>query len=159
MPPQKRMGRVLEISLPSEDVKNKIKEEAKKRGCTASKYILSALDEANRPTRLGTGPDLQLREENYRLANDLRGKDLIIAQQEAELRKLRGAAFLQPSWNADIDSDLLKILKTGPIHDHRLLAALGASDTESARAISRQLQILEASGFVSKTSRGWCWKK
>ena len=82
------MGRVLEISLPSEDVKNKIKEEAKKRGCTASKYILSALDEANRPTRLGTGQDLQhLREENYRLASDIRGKDLIIAQQEAELRK------------------------------------------------------------------------
>jgi hypothetical protein len=95
---------------------------------------LSALDEASRPTRLGTGPDLQhLREENYRFANDLRGKDLIIAQQEAELRKLRGAAFLQPSWNADIDSGLLKILKTGPIHDHRLLAALGANDTESAR--------------------------
>jgi hypothetical protein len=100
-----------------------------------------------------------LREENYRLASDIRGKDLIIAQQEAELHKLRGAAFLQPSWNADIDSDLLKVLKTGPIHDHRLLATLGANDTESARAISRQLQILEASGFISKTSRGWCWKK
>jgi hypothetical protein len=39
------------------------------------------------------------------------------------------------------------------------LAALGANDTESARAISRQLQILEASGFISRTSRGWCWKK
>jgi hypothetical protein len=65
------MGRVLEISLPSEEVKIKIKEEAKKRGCTASKYILSALDEANRPTRLGTGPDLQhLREKNYRLGED-----------------------------------------------------------------------------------------
>jgi len=83
-----------------------------------------------------------------------------MAQQEAELRKLRGSAFLQQSWDADIDSDLLRILRDGPIHDHRLLAALGIEpqDTEAVRAVSKQLQILEAMGFISRTTQGWKWR-
>ena len=90
---------------------------------------------------------------------ELKGKDLLISQQDTELRKLRGAAFLQPVWNADIDSDLLQALRAGPIHDHRLLDLLGATDPEAIRAISRQLQIMEAGGFISRTARGWCGKK
>ena len=41
----------------------------------------------------------------------------------------------------------------------RLLNLLGAADPEAMRAISRQLQILEATGFIYKTTRGWSWKK
>jgi len=36
---------------------------------------------------------------------------------------------------------------------------MGATDQDSMRAISRQLQILEAAGFIAKTARGWSWKK
>jgi len=107
-----------------------------------------------------TGPELQhLRQENHRLETEMKGKDLLLAQQEAELRKLRGSAFLQPAWNADIDSDLLQAIRAGPIHDHKLLDLLGATDQEAMRAVSRQLQILEATGFITKTTRGWSWKK
>ena len=154
------MGKILEISLPSEDHKKRIKEEAKKRGCTSSKYILLMLEEANLPARPSAEPELQaLRQENHRLETELKGKDLLLASQEAELRKLRGAAFLQPSWDADIDSDLLRALQAGPIHDHKLLDTLGAGTPEAMRAISRQLQILETSGLIIKTPKGWCWRK
>ncbi len=163
MPPKSRMGKILEISLPTPEHKQKIKEAAKKRGCTVSKYISTVVDDAERQDRPRpvSGQDLQaLREENRRITTELHGKDLIMAQQEAELRKLRGAAFLQPTWDADIDSDLLRILHDGPIHDHRLLAALGIEprDTEAVRAVSKQLQILETMRFISKTPHGWRWR-
>jgi hypothetical protein len=54
---------------------------------------------------------------------ELKGKDLLISisQQDAELRKLRGAAFLQPVCNADIDSDLRQALRAGPDGSSHLL--------------------------------------
>jgi hypothetical protein len=154
------MGKILEISLPSEETKRQIQEEAERRKCTASKYILTLFEESRRPASPSAGPEIEhLRQENRKMEVDLKGKDLLLSKQEAELRKLRGSAFLHSSWDADIDSDLLKALKAGPIHDHKLLDHLGATDQDAMRAISRQLQILETAGFIARTARGWCWKK
>lgn len=149
------MDRILEISLPP-GLKDQIRDDAKKKGCTVSKYIVSVLDEAKKPRPPPVGPELEaMRKELRRLEAELTGKDLMLQQQEAELRKLRGMAFMTPTGSADIDSDLLKVLKAGPIHDHKLLELLGADDPEAMRAVSRQLQILEALGVVSRTSKGW----
>jgi hypothetical protein len=154
------MGKILEISLPSPGVKEKIKEAATARGCTASKYLLSLFEEASRPPRPSNGPELeQLRTELNGLQTTLEAKDLLLRQRDAELRALRGAAFARPSWGAHIDPDLLKALRAGPIHDHRLLDLLGADTPEAMRAISRQLQILESEGLISRGTHGWSWKK
>jgi len=40
------MGKILEISLPSEDIKKQITDEAKKRKSTRSKYILSLFQDS-----------------------------------------------------------------------------------------------------------------
>jgi hypothetical protein len=154
-------GKRIEIRFPTEEEKEKLEAEAKAKGCTVAKYVLSILDESRqKPRPISRAGDFHaLQQENHRLAQDLRAKDLLLSQQEAELRKLRGAAFLQPSGEAKIDPDLIHALQAGPIHDHRLLVALGAADSESISAISRQLQILEKMGAIQKTALGWSWKK
>lgn len=160
MPKKERVGRIFELSLPSEEIKKQIQEEARKRKCPASKYILSLFQESIRPANPQADPEIKhLRQENSQLRQVVGEKELLLAQKENELRKLRGAVFQQPTWNADIDSDLLKALRAGPVHDHRLLDILGATDQDSMKAISRQLQILEAGGFIANTARGWSWKK
>jgi hypothetical protein len=161
MAPSKYPGRRVEIHLPSEEEKKKLEAVAKARGVPVAKYILSILMAVDSQSRPRVDPEelQQLREENSRLKQVVGDKELLLSQKENELRKLRGGAFLQPSWDADIDSDLLKALRAGPIHDHRLLDLLGVTDQDAIQAVSKQLQILEASGFISRTSKGWSWKK
>ena len=52
------MGKILEISLPSVEVKEQIKEEAARRGCCASKFILAILEGSRLPAP-STGPGLE----------------------------------------------------------------------------------------------------
>ena len=154
------MGKILEISLPSPEVKEKIREAANEHGCTISKYLLSIFEEASQPPRPSQGPELErLRIELNGLQTTLEAKDLLLKQRDAELRALRGAEFVRPEWDAYIDPDLLKAVRAGPIHDHRLLDLLGASTADAMQAVSRQLQILESEGLISKGTHGWSWKR
>jgi len=164
MPAKDRMGKILELSLPSREHKQKIKDAAKKQGCTASKYILNVLEESERrdQPRPTIAKDLEaLREENRRLATILHEKEHELAHQEAELRKLRGTAFLAPSGEAFLDPKLLSAIQHGPVHDQRLLDILqiDPKDIGALRNVSRQLQILEIQGIISRTGQGWAWKR
>lgn len=153
------MGKILEISLPNEGVKEQIKEDARRLGVSASKYVLTAVEMARMPAPPSAGPELEaMRQEQRRLEAELKGKDLILLQQEEEIKRLRAQAFRPEVLKAQIDADLLKVLKEGPIHDRKLLDRVGAKDAETIHAVSRQLQILESSGFTTRTSAGWCWK-
>jgi hypothetical protein len=63
------MGKILEISLPSEELRKRIKDAAKARGCTTSKYLVYLFEESCSPARPALGQDVQfLREENRTLA-------------------------------------------------------------------------------------------
>lgn len=42
---------------------------------------------------------------------------------------------MRPTWNADIDADLIQVLRAGSVHDHRLLDLLGATDPESIKEV------------------------
>jgi hypothetical protein len=160
MPPKARMNKVLELSLPSEDLKKKITEAAKARGfATRSKYIVSLFESDCLPPKPSSAPEMAaLREELAGLRTTLEAKDLLLKQRENELRQIRGAAFLDPAGYADVDLELLKVLRAGPIHDHKLLDRMGATDPNAMRAVSRQLQLLEKAGLITKTSRGWSMK-
>ena len=159
---QKYNEKIIQIYLPSADTKKKMIEEAKARKCTLSRYILSRLEEASsmdRP-RPASGQDLHaLQEENRRLASDLHESEHIISRLEADLRRARNKELLKPEGMVGIDPELLSIIRSGPIHDYRLLAAMGIEPgDESARGVARQLQILETTGFISRTPAGWRWK-
>ena len=156
------MGKVLEISLPSEELRKRIKDAAKARGCTTSKYIVSLFEDATSPARPASGQDIQiLREENRNLAGFLHEAKRENERLNAELRRINSSEILKPEGSTQIDEELLILLKAGPaMHDYRLLATLNIEPgSEAAQAVTRQLQFLEATGFVCKTSRGWSWKK
>jgi hypothetical protein len=159
MPPKARMSKVLEISLPSDDLKKKITEAAKSRGySTRSKYIVSLFEKDCLPPKPSSGPEITaLRDELSSLRTDLEAKELLLKQRENELRRIRGEAFLAPSGLAEIDAALIQAIRAGPIHPHRLLDQLGATEPAAMRAVSKQLQLLERAGAVRKTSQGWSW--
>jgi hypothetical protein len=117
-------------------------------------------DVSESPTRSNLAEEsAQLREENRRLREEGRARDLLLERYESELRRSRDAAFLAPHGDAAFDPELLRTLRKGPIHEHRLLEALGIAENNSTaiRAISRQLASLEASGFIAKGPNGWRW--
>lgn len=153
--------KIIEFYTDSPEQKRKISEAAKAKGCTVSDYLSWLCEEdEHREDRPALGSDLQaLRERTNRLESDLREAASRIANQEAELRKLRSEAFKQPSGEAQLDPDLLRVLQGGPIHDYKLLEAMGIDlrDSEGVQIVSRQLAILEASGLIKRSSQGWSW--
>lgn len=140
-----------------------IREEAQRRGVQASKYLMSAEEffRNAQESRPASGQDLnKLREENRRLAAELHESEHRIARLEGDLRKTRNEELLKPEGTGEIDPELLSVIREGPIHDYRLLAALHVEPgSETSRGVAKQLQILEAMGFISRTSQGWRWKQ
>lgn len=58
------------------------------------------------------------------------------------------------------NKDLIDLLKKGGTFDsYKILEALGIdpNDSDLVKAISRQLEDMEAYGFIESTSRGWKW--
>ncbi len=165
MPSPKYRSKIIEIYAGSEEEAQKIKDAAKDQGCTISGFILNAVrnyfykaEETAAPSRL-VEESLELREENRHLRAESRAKDLLLERYEAEIRKARDAALLEPQGAAALDPELLRVLKAGPIHEYRLLQAMniGENDSPAIRAISRQLSLLEASGLIANGPRGWRW--
>ncbi len=157
-------GRTIEIYFNSKEQKQKIKEEAKKRNCSVSKYIFSVLEAVDQQARPdpGISQDLNdLREENLQLQERTRVLAKDNDRLAQELEKLRNEAFLKPSGDVALDPELLQVLQAGPIHSHKLLDALGINpqDAEAVRAITRQLEDLERTGFIARGARGWRWLK
>jgi hypothetical protein len=156
MAPSKYPRRRVEVRFPSEEEKKKMEAVAEARGVPFAKYILMILMEAhNQKPRTNSAEVQHLQAENMQLRQVVGEKELLLAQREGELQRLRSAALLQQSWDADIDSNLLQALKSGPLHDHRLLEMMQATEPAAVRAVSKQLQILEVMGLVDRTNRGW----
>ncbi len=157
-------GRTIEIYLDSPELKQKIKDEAKERNCSISKYISSALENAKQQPRPDPclSQDLNaLREENQGLRRSLAECTRDNDRLSHELQKLRNEAFLRPAGDVTLDPELLQTRQAGPIHSHRLLDALGIDpvDAEAVQAITRQLEDLERTGFIARGARGWRWLK
>ena len=81
---------------------------------------------------------------------------------ENELKRYGSEAFLEDKFEGlrKYNKEIVAILKKGGIVDsYRLLEELGIDPKESdlVKAISRQLEDLEACGLVTSTKRGWRW--
>jgi hypothetical protein len=114
-------------------------------------------------------PDLskeitELKEENRKLRDDLRIKELILQKYEGELYKFRYGAFSKQDelGQKEYDAKLVVALKRGKImSDRDIYAELGIDtrDAEAAKLISNQLKGLMRYGLVEETSLGWRWIK
>jgi hypothetical protein len=135
-----------------------------------SKYLLGIIDDAlaareDPENRAATMKELDaLKEDNKKFRENLRLSRMLIERLEAENKKYKEAAFLNPSFTGvrEYDAEVVEAIKTyGPIRTPRLLERLNIdpTDLEGIEALSRQLENLEAHGLVERFSNGWMWAK
>ena len=103
-----------------------------------------------------------LKKENQELRADLRQKTIVLDRYENELRRFRSQAFLDEGYQGvrRYSAEIVDLLKArGQVDSYALLDALGVDPREAdmAKAVSKQLEELEAYGIVTATGRGWKW--
>jgi hypothetical protein len=87
---------------------------------------------------------------------------LALERVESELRRYRAEPFLDEGFRGirGYDKRLIELLRKGDAvdSDHLLrLLKIDPRETTLTKAVSKQLENLEAYGLVEKTRRGWKW--
>jgi hypothetical protein len=87
---------------------------------------------------------------------------LALERVETELHRYRAEPFLDENFQGvrRYDKKLIELLKKGDAidSDHLLrLLRINPKETDLVKAVSKQLENLEAYGLVEKTRRGWKW--
>lgn len=100
--------------------------------------------------------------ENKALRDDLRQKEIVLERYEAELKRYRAQPFQEEDYKGmrRYSGDLVKILKErGHADSYRILEALGIDPRESelVKAVSKQLDELEAYKLIKSDGRAWHW--
>jgi hypothetical protein len=103
-----------------------------------------------------------LRKDNKDLRDDIRQKEIVLERYEAELKRYRAQPFLAENYRGvrPYSEELIKILKArGQIDNYRLLEELGIDPRESdlVKAVSSQLDELEAYKLIKTDGRSWKW--
>ncbi len=106
--------------------------------------------------------NIELKRDLIALQEELRQKNVIIAQNESELFKLRHKAFerLASDEAEEYSPELIGILKKGrAIADYDIFKALkiDPSDSMAVKLVSNQLEELRRFGLVKETNNGWKW--
>lgn len=138
---------------------NEVRAAARAKDLELSAYVRAACEAFEKPREVSSYDANQLRAQVRRLEADLAGKDLLLSKQADELHRLRESEFLKESWDADISSELISILQSGPAREHQIFENLGAKDVSAMQAVAQQLYVLERVGLAKKTSHGWQWKR
>lgn len=160
--------RSIYVYLPSHKMVKAWKKRAKKQGASISKFVIehveNSLQQEEDPTFKPRGELVkkisELRAEMKELKEDNRQKRIVIERQENELRRYRAEPFLEEGFASvrKYDRELIEILKKrGVVDSEELLRELGIDprDSELVKAVSQQLENLEAYGLVTATKRGW----
>lgn len=163
--------RAIYVYLPSERMVAEWKKRAKKQGASISKFVIehveNSLQQEEDPLYKPRGELVNeinaLKNELRELKDDNRQKKIVIERLEDELRKYRAEVFLEERFEGvrKYDRELIGILKRrGVVDGEELLQDLGIDPRESelVKAVSRQLDNLEAYGLVTATKRGWRWE-
>lgn len=165
IPDKERYTYVYHPSIPH---KERWKKAAVKAHIPLSKFIIAAVDglldenEEFQPRREMVRELESLRNENKSLRDDLRQKSIVLERYEAELKRYRSQAFLEESYQGTrrYNKELVEILKVrGSADSYEILEALGIDPRESelVKAVSLQLEELEAYGFIKTEGRSWKW--
>jgi len=157
--------------LPSVEIVNDWKVRAKKSKVSLSEFVYEHVtnslqqedgEEIYKP-RAELIEELRKKDESIeKLTRDNEITRLALERVEGELRRYRAEPFLNEGFQGTrkYDTKLIELLKQGePIDSDHLLRRLKISpkETDLVKAVSRQLENLEAYGLVAKTRRGWRW--
>jgi predicted RNase H-like nuclease (RuvC/YqgF family) len=169
--------RAVWVYLPSIEQKKRWQKFADQSGVSLSKWVIETVEEAIRPTEeqeLKPRKDLEeeiegLKKEVAGLRGELRQQKIIREKLERELRRYRAKPFLAPKFEGirRYDKQLIEVLRSSrnldekpkALTDMEILQYLGIDPTEeeAVKAVSTQLENLEAYGIVKSTPKGWRW--
>ena len=161
-------SRYVYLYLPTIEDKQRWQNLADEAGVPLSKFIIEVVesklaDESDFKPRGELVLEIgKLREECRELRDDLKQKKIVLEKYESELKRYRSEAFLEDKFEGvrKFNKEIIVILKrSGVIDSYKLLDELGIdlNEADLVKAISRQLEDLEAFGIVTSTQRGWKW--
>ncbi len=154
--------------MPSKAEKERWKALAEKAKSNLSEFCISIIEERLAEEdgiipRREVAKELEtLKAENKDLRDELRQKGIVLERYEAELRRYRAEPFLSDDYRGirPFSEELVKILKgRGRVDGYGLLDLLGIkpNESETIKAVSRQLEELEKYGIVKADGKGWQW--
>jgi hypothetical protein len=160
-------SRYVYVYLPSLDYKKRWEKLAEDAGVPLSKFVIEAVEDSLaesefRPRAEMTKELGKLRSDNRQLRDELRLKNIVLEKYETELKRYRSEAFIEDKFEGvrKYNKEIITILKHRGVADsHFLLEQLGTDPKEAdlVKAVSKQLEDLEAYGLVTPTPRGWRW--
>ena len=163
--------RTVYVYLPSEQAVQDWRDRAKKSNVPLSQFVYEHVTnslrqeegEENYKPRAELIEELRKRDEIIeKLTRENEITNLALERVETELRKYRSEPFLEENFQGKrkYDTKLIDLLKKGhAVDSDHLLRQLRIPlrETDLVKAVSRQLENLEAYGLVEKTRRGWKW--
>ena len=164
--------RAIYVYLPSLEMVEDWKRRAEKAGVSISKFVIERVEESIRReegeesylSRAELAKRLREAEEELKkLQNENRLLKKLAENLDNELKRYRAQPFLEEAFEGvrRFDKDLIELLRKGGSYtQEHILSQLNIdpSDTELVKAISKQLEALEAYGLVEYKGRGWKWK-
>ncbi len=162
--------RAIYVYLPSHEMVREWKELAEKQGVSISKFVIEHVEDSLRkeePSHLSRVDILkrmrELEEEGSKLKEDNRMLRLVIERLDDELKHYRAKPFLEEFRGIrGYEKELIELLKRkGTIGSDEILGVLGIDpkDSELVKAVSIQLENLEAYGLIEAMPKGWRWKE
>ncbi len=149
----------------------KWKRVAEKSGESISKFVIEHVENSLNKDEEGFSSRSALLEENKHLRETLQDKDkrvehleLLVEKLEEDLRFYRSKMFTDTGFTGvrSYDRKLIEILRERGTHStEELLSRLRIkqNETEAIKAISKQLENLEAYGLARSTMKGGKWKE
>jgi len=161
-------SRYVHVYMPSDEDKARWAELAEKAKTPLSKWVIEIVEstlaenEEFSPRREMIKELEGLRKDNKVLREDLRQKEVVLERYEAELRRFRSEPFMNTNFKGmrPYSEELVKILKArGHVDSYRLLEELGIDPLESdlVKAVTTQLEELEAYKLITTDGRSWKW--
>jgi hypothetical protein len=162
--------RAIYVYLPSQEMVRDWKKLAGKSGVSISKFVQehveNSLAQEKEEQFIPRAKLLKqvesLEEENSKLRTDNQMLRRAYKRLDQELKHYRAKPFLEAEFKGAgaYPKELIKVLKERKqVGNQELLDLLGVDpgDSEGAKAISKQIESLEAYGLVEITPRGWRW--
>ena len=158
-------------AYPPSEISEKWKRIAEESGESISKFVIEHVENSLNKEEEGFSSRSSLLEENKHLRETMQDKDkrvehleLLVEKLEEDLRFYRSKMFTDSGFTGvrDYNRKLIEVLREPGTHGtEEFLSRLRikGNETEAIKAISRQLENLEAYGLVRTTMKGWVWKE
>ena len=163
--------RAIYVYSKSQEMADQWKNLAEKSGLSISKFVVEHVENSLKSTNQNYTSRLNLINENTKLTEQVAGlekrlhrQDSLIDKLEEDLRQTRASIFLQETETGikEYERKLVTLLREPGTHSNEeILRRLDIKQTElkAIKAVSAQLENLQAYGAATRTNKGWTWVK